>query len=719
MSDPENGLLDAALEYARRGWPVLPLHSVNGDARCTCGRQDCPSPGKHPRTGHGVKDATTDEKEIRAWWSDWPDANIGVPTGAGTFVSLDLDRKGDGTDGAEVVKALHGWEPDGPVQRTGGGGLQALYAHPGEHVGSKTGLLDGVDVKGDGGYVVVPPSLHASGSRYEWMEGPDVELPPLPDWLGEALKQAAKHGEHPTPPPGRVFSSTPELERRAVAYLAAMPPAISGQRGHDACYAAATAVVHGFGIPPDRAFELLLEHYNPGCEPPWSEKELRHKVEDAAVKPHERPFGWLREPESDTGTVDLSVIVGSPEPEVRDPGPFPGHLLRVPGFVGEVMAYCLETAHKPQPILALGGALCLQAVLAARKVRDPRGNRTNLYVLGVAESGRGKEQIRKVNRKTLFHAGLGHLEGSEEFASDSGLLKAVELQPAVLFQLDEVGRMLKTIGDARRSHLYNIATALMKLYSCADTAFLGKAYADEKRNREINQPCPVLLGTTIPDSLYRSLSAESLEDGFLARLLILETEDNPKRRRVEERPVPPAVLETARWWGEFTPGGNLSEQNPEPRVVDYTADAWELFDALAELADAESERGHSALWARAEEKACRLALVYACSADRESPVIDGGAARWACELSAYLTRRLIFRAHEWIADGEFDAKQKKVLRVIRAAGGEISQRELGRSTRAWPVRERDEVLENMEATGQIRRDTQPTGGRPKTVYSLP
>ncbi len=154
-------------------------------------------------------------------------------------------------------------------------------------------------------------------------------------------------------------------------------------------------------------------------------------------------------------------------------------------------------------------------------------------------------------------------------------------------------------------------------------------------------------------------------------------------------------------------------------MCEYTPEAWVVFDALAELAHTEGHRGHSALWARAEEKACRLALVYACSANSREPVIDADAARWACELSTYLTRRLIFMASEWIADGEFDAKQKKVLRVIRAAGGTISQRELGRRTRSWSIRERTDVLNNMEATGQIVSNPKQTGGRPKMVYSLP
>ncbi|GAG25492.1 unnamed protein product, partial [marine sediment metagenome] len=259
----------------------------------------------------------------------------------------------------------------------------------------------------------------------------------------------------------------------------------------------------------------------------------------------------------------------------------------------------------------------------ARKVQDPRGNRTNLYIVGVAPSGRGKDHARKVNKNVLFHAGLGHLEGNEDFASDSGLLKAVELQPAILFQVDEIGRMLKTIGDARHSYLYNISTVLMKLYSSADTVFHGKAYADHQRNAEIDQPCVVLYGLTVPEYLFDSLTVENLSDGFLARLMIFEVTDNPRRQRVPQRPVPHSIIEAARWWGDFIRSGNLAQQHPEPVVVEYTDEAGMLFDALADRVEAEAEHGDlpaQTLWARVEEKACRLALVYACSRDREQLV---------------------------------------------------------------------------------------------------
>ncbi|MFH0910453.1 MAG: AAA family ATPase, partial [Planctomycetota bacterium] len=138
-------------------------------------------------------------------------------------------------------------------------------------------------------------------------------LPEPPAWLVEALDKL--HVPAPGVPHHRIVPPVPgdEVEPRAVAYLAAMPPAVSGQGGHNATYAAATALVHGFCLAPEKALELLLAHYNPRCEPLWSEKELRHKVEDAAVKPHTQPFGWLRDQETDPERgVDLSAFAKAP-----------------------------------------------------------------------------------------------------------------------------------------------------------------------------------------------------------------------------------------------------------------------------------------------------------------------------------------------------------------------------------------------------------------------
>src|SRR5262249_52425498 len=131
-----------------------------------------------------------------------------------------------------------------------------------------------------------------------------------------------------------------------------------------------------------------------------------------------------------------------------------------------------------------------------------------------------------------------------------------------------------------------------------------------------------------------------------------------------------------------------------------------------------ADGGARALWARAEEKACRLALIYACSVNRDRLMIDAQAARWACAVSEHLTRRMLFLAQQWVADGQFDARQKKVLRIIREAGGVIGHSDLYSKTRWLTPKERQEVLENLTQTGQIEVRTQATATKPRMVYAL-
>ncbi|MCH8205635.1 MAG: bifunctional DNA primase/polymerase [Chloroflexi bacterium] len=172
-----------ALALARRGWSVLPLTWPDGDL-CSCGDPDCPSPAKHPLTPRGFKQASRDPKVIDTWWDRWPDANIGVRTGAESgFVVLDID----GPEGEETLHALeqeHGKLPNTPEVITGRG--RHLYlSHPGGRVVSRR-VAAGLDVKGDDGYVVAPGSVHAKGKEYvfEVSSHPDdVDLAPMPSWL--------------------------------------------------------------------------------------------------------------------------------------------------------------------------------------------------------------------------------------------------------------------------------------------------------------------------------------------------------------------------------------------------------------------------------------------------------------------------------------------------------------------------------------------------------
>lgn len=195
MTEPNSqpDTLATALSYAARGWRVIPLHTPT-EGGCSCRSASCASPGKHPRTRNGVKDASTDTKQILTWWQTWPDANVGIAAGAGLLV-LDVD-------GDEGQASLQGRElPLTPVARTGGG-THYYYAHPGA-LRNAVRVAPGLDIRSEGGYVVAPPSLHASGALYEWYPGlePDaVGVADAPGWLVELVGQQAPVREGGAPP---------------------------------------------------------------------------------------------------------------------------------------------------------------------------------------------------------------------------------------------------------------------------------------------------------------------------------------------------------------------------------------------------------------------------------------------------------------------------------------------------------------------------------------
>lgn len=194
-------MLTAALDYARRGIPVLPLHTPRPAGGCSCGRLGCGSPGKHPRLPHGLSDADTDPRRIELWWTRWPDANIGLRTGVVMDVA-DVDSE----DGGHVLRHLLGGTlPAGPLVRTGGGGLH-LWLRPIGY-GNRVRLLPCVDWRGTGGYVVAPPSRHARGTAYTWLSRvstlPDcppalrdlVTGPPLPVSTGRRIVHPDRYAE--------------------------------------------------------------------------------------------------------------------------------------------------------------------------------------------------------------------------------------------------------------------------------------------------------------------------------------------------------------------------------------------------------------------------------------------------------------------------------------------------------------------------------------------
>ncbi len=255
-------MLAAALKYAAMGWPVLALRPGGKE----------PLGDFFPR---GVHDATTNERVIRAVWKDQPGANIGIA--CRSFVVVDIDPRNGGAEWMAEQVRLNGRLPVTPTARTGSGGWHYLFKPPSFETLGRVG--PGVDLKKRGGYIVAPPSR--TTLMYAWLRPPETPLAELPAWLQSLAKR-------PEPAQAIQVADIGEvaLDRRiarAMAYLEHVEPAVQGQNGSTRTLTAAAHVARGFALPPDHALAAMRD-WNARCQPPWSDRELKRKIDEALRK---------------------------------------------------------------------------------------------------------------------------------------------------------------------------------------------------------------------------------------------------------------------------------------------------------------------------------------------------------------------------------------------------------------------------------------------------
>ncbi len=420
---------------------------------------------------------------------------------------------------------------------------------------------------------------------------------------------------------------------------------------------------------------------------------------EAAEALYERGFA---KPKDD---VDLTKLLAVPVEEeeipddlLGDPGPMPD--VDPPGFLREVVQHNLRTSMYPQPELALGGALALLGTITGRKVAA--GNmRTNVYAIGVAPSGAGKEHARQLNKSLLFQAGGEKLIGPERVASSAGIVSTVCDHPAVLFQLDEIAKLLQAMKNGKYApHLANVGAVLIVLESSANTIWVGDAYADAKRTKRINQPHACVYGTSVPEDFWTSLSADDIKNGLIGRMMLFESAvPYPDFQKPDPVPLHQSLIDQVAWWLQFAPGGNLNQEHPQPLQTTESKEAsnrlQDHFQAIAQRRV--DEAGESAaLWSRSGGRAQKLALLFACSRSVGCPSIriELEDVERAIRLSNWMTRRMLYQAAEYVAANEVEDNLKKVLRVIPSVGG-ISQNDLTRRTQWLRKREREEILATL------------------------
>ena len=433
-------------------------------------------------------------------------------------------------------------------------------------------------------------------------------------------------------------------------------------------------------------------------------------------------------------TIDGSVV----PPVLPPPKPLPTGWDQVGGVIADMMTLMAATAKRPQPVLALGASLCAIGALMGRKYRTESNTRSNLYVVGIAESGAGKNHSRVVINELFRKAGLLQYLGGNKIASGSGLLTAIQRQPAILFQLDEFGMFLSAAADRKRSPRYicEILDLMTELYTTSGTTYFGIEYASNQLNnahRAIHQPCACIYGTTTPIHFWQALQASNVADGSLARFLILESEDDfPDSNELFGTIDPPQDLIDrlllihqggGQLSGNLTDVGAIDEVLVDPRVVPMTAQARDAFRVLDHelLGRLRLSRGtgFSSILARIEENATKLALIRAVSRDAVTPQIEDHDAHWGIALSRHCAELTIREATARVSENQVESNHKRALQILRdgdAAG--MSKSEFTRRTQFMDHRQRDGVLRTLTDAHLVEVFAKPTGGRPSQWVKL-
>jgi hypothetical protein len=773
----DNPLLQGALQCARRGWRVIPLHHVV-DGVCTCGEDCGTSKGKHPRTAHGLKDGATDAETICGWWERWPSANVGVCTGQASGVWMLGPDGAKGIDDLAELERQHGPLPRTPKAQSGSGGRHYYFSWPanGGVINRKNHNGLAIDVRGEGGIFVAPPSRNKNGP-YVWEVHPDeCPLAEAPDWLlqwcrADGKETASSNGDVTVaekPAPCKTGGSS--IVDLAIAHLATLPAAISGDGGHDKTMAAAGAMVWGFNLGAEVGYQLLAEHYNPRCQPPWTEKELRHKCHDADSKPFDLPRGWLlskklagrndkpAEPGRNDQSNATSKQQAEPWPDLLPLGEppsapdFPVDVL--PGYAADMaretswaMNVPVDLAAVPLLVLA-GGAIANSRRLAITVSHTQSGC---LYAAIICPPGANKSAPVQLLRQPLelvqqqyldeWRKALGNWENADEekrgprpvpkrcIVSDTTTetlsLLLMQNPRGVLLAKDELSGLMASMnqykggkGDDRQIYM---------------AMWGGETIIKDRKSEKMLQGAPIfvlnpfvaIVGTIQPD-LLPYLRGEAVrgmpppDDGWLDRFLPVFPDPLPD---IGEQWRAVSKVTQAAWEDVVKKLLSLEmidqdKPNPRPHLVKLTKggkDQWVRFrKAHADEVNSEDFPRHlRGAWAKLRGYCARLALIihylrWACGEVGDKDV-DGIAMERASRLIAYF--KVHVRRVAALTNSDHRSEEaRRVLQWIVANGrSEFTKRDAYQGLRGTfkTVEDLDAVLVTLEKHNIVRTKETP------------
>jgi hypothetical protein len=732
MTEAER-MCSAAISYADLGLLVLPLWSAH-NGRCGCGKAGCTSAGKHPHgryAPHGLKNATQDGVVICSWFNNGQTVNIGILTGVESgIVVLDVDPRHGGEESLKTLGPL----PDTAKVATGGGGWHYFFRHPGHEVHNSAGELgDGLDIRGDGGYVVAAPSVHVSGQQYRWLRDPRAGLAELPRSILDRLVRvsAAKAG--------RIVDG-------------AIP---KGQRDKTLTSLAGTMRRRGMS---EAAILAALREENKRCEEPLPDTDLVRISESIGKK---EPAKAANQRQAEAVHIEQAIpfpVSCLPQPVARFVDLASRAIGCDPSYVALPLLAGLASAIGNTRRIQLKRGWSEPAVVWAAIVGDSGTLKSPALEVALRPVRKRQHAAMKRHADAMARYEIEWMQYEKELRAWKGV-KANGDPPqkpaepvadrcyaddttiealAVLLKQNWRGLLLVRdelsgwIGSFDRYAQGQGADAAKWLEMFGGRSIMVDRKSGPSKTIYVHRAAVSVTGGIQPATLQRALGVEHRENGLAARLLLACPTRQPKRWT--EADISPKLENEIESIFErlysLLPG---VDENGEAQPVDMplspaAKDAWITFYNAHAREQAELTGDLAATWSKLEGYAARLALVvhlvrWAASDPtlKDPDVIDDRSIQAGVELSTWFGHEAR-RVYSILGESPEQREHRRLVEMIQSRGGTATARQVQRSSRRYAnAEDAEQALQALvEAGVGVWEDPKPgpAGGRPVRRFVL-
>lgn len=610
---------------------------------------------------------------------------------------------------------------------------------------------------------VIPPSVHETGVRYEWVDL--LPIAELPEWMWELYQQLRDDGD----------------KKRAKEKPATIPPRDrTGDSLIDLARAEAEKAFNWESLLRDKGWTFVrnrasdaqdwwrpgktkgsisgtvnfggsgtLRVFSTNCDPLEEDSSYDKFAFLCVLDYDDDPIAaakailpqsvqdeldrkWREEQQAKRQEgVDLSQFMVDRDPATDDEE-FCESIMPRSGLLADIAAYVSRASYKPSPVFSLATAISLCQTIFGRKVRSETGLRTNDFHLILAPTAAGKEGPLDAMTEILHAAGHAELLMPGRISGATAMLDCLVDHPQNIqnWVCDEFGYVLAAMLDkkSRDMHAKGIAKTLLELYGKSKSIYSGGAFANSKKSHAMHQPHLCALGVSTGYTVFREISEDQVHDGLLGRIAFWSLQRRPKPNRNIETEVDAGLAERVKAWVDFQAP---SETNiaPTPVCIKFADDARRRWQAHEDAINDQSENERAiraAMWGRTAARSMKLALTHRAARlgsvaelnEFNEVLIEIEDVNWAINLSNHITRLACSMIRETVPDTTGNRLSERVLSIVKNSPQGISKAELNSRLKSADAGSIWAAVTELASTKTLVTWSEPTKGRPKIMVGV-